>query len=381
MTQNVMSGYYGQPFQSSIDPRRAMEPFMQHGMVPDMSPDMGDTTMAGGEGQTLDQIISQNDLELQRRRSTYHPDFRSNGEDHTHARGSPMLEFGSSKQRDRADFQFDASPPHPPLLSQVADTAQPPPRRASDPQKTRARESLALDTRFNHLNPAFGSMSNYSPSLITSAPLDLDPASQFLSSNTEIPMGFDTASGDRTPLKIQPQIEQQQPIFTASPTHQPVSPVFQGLGHDSPAGRSTCMDQSLMDKVSRMRVPDSMQSMSVMNHQGTPPHHIMPTTRGSGGSTMTSPAHPPMSGAPPNVNADMRSPYATASKQSGTESGEDMLVDVSLVLNGSATEVRDHGLGKPPQPKFTNIYAPSGFDMLGVLVRGNRFAYCCYAPC
>ncbi len=75
------------------------------------------------------------------------------------------------------------------------------------------------------------------------------------------------------------------------------------------------MDQSLMDKVSRMRMPDPMQNMPVMKNQGTEPRSIMPTTRGSGMSTMASPAHPPPLTGPPNVNVGIRSPYGNGSKQ------------------------------------------------------------------
>jgi hypothetical protein len=32
--------------------------------------------------------------------------------------------------------------------------------------------------------------------------------------------------------------------------------------------------------------------------------------------------------------------------------------------------------GRPPQPQFTNIYSPSGFDMLGVLVSVMNVSGC-----
>jgi hypothetical protein len=48
--------------------------------------------------------------------------------------------------------------------------------------------------------------------------------------------------------------------------------------------------------------------------------------------------------------------------------GHEAGTDTRLVLNGATTEVAHHGMGRAPQPKFANIYAPSGFDMLGILV-------------
>lgn len=321
MTQNVMSGYYGQAYPQSMDPRRAMDSFMQQGMVPDMVQGMVDSTMAGGEGQTLDQIISQNDLELQRRRSTYHPDFQSNGNQQADTRQPSMLEFdASSKHPDRAEFQFGPSPSQPSMPGQIPDTGQP--QKASDPRKIRSRESLALDTRFNQMHPAFSTMSSFSPAMMTSTPLDLDSTSQFLSSNMEIPMTFENAGGDRTPMNIQPQIE-QQPIFSASPTHQTFSPLFQGLGHDSPAGCNTSMEQSLMDKANQMRMSDSMQNMAGINGQGISPHIVMPTTRGSIVSTTTSPPLPQPTSAPSNPNLGVRSPYGNGGKQSTTQKCED----------------------------------------------------------
>ena len=319
MTQNVMSGYYGQPYQQSIDPTRSMDAFMQPGMVPDMAQGMVDTTMAGSEGQTLDQIISQNDLELQRRRSTMNPDFQSDGGQEIDPRRPSMLAYGSSKPRHRPDFQFDSSPPHPPIRRQIAETGQS--QKASDPRKLRSRENLALDTRFVQMNPVFGSMSSYSPAIMTSTPLELDPASRYLSSNMEIPMSFENSGEDRIPVNVQSQME-QPPIFTASPTHQTFSPMFQGLGRDSPAGHGSSMEQSLMDKVSRMRVPDSMQNMTVMHSQSTSPRSIMPTARGSGASTMATPVHPPPSSVPSNTNGAVRGPYGNGSKQSTAERSE-----------------------------------------------------------
>ncbi|ERF68872.1 hypothetical protein EPUS_04524 [Endocarpon pusillum Z07020] len=350
MAQNVLSEYYGQQYQQSMDPSRSMDTFMQQDLVPDMVPGMVDTTMVGEEGQTLDQIISQNELELQRRRSTLNSAYQPNGDEEADAQRSSMLDFASSKHPDRPNFQFDPSPPHPAMSGPLAETGQS--QKTSDPRKLRSRESLALDTRFNRMNPAFGSISSYSPAMMSSTPLDLDHSAQFLS-NMEIPMGFDGVSGDRPAMNVQPQIEQQpqQAIFPASPTHQTFSPMFQNMGQDSPAGRGASMDQSLMDRVSRMRMPDAIQNIPVMKTQGTEPRSIMPTTRGSGISAMASPAHPPPSTAPPNVNARIRSPYGNG------------------ISNGAANEVADHGLGKPPQPQFVNIYSASGFDMLGVLMR------------
>jgi PAS domain-containing protein len=54
---------------------------------------------------------------------------------------------------------------------------------------------------------------------------------------------------------------------------------------------------------------------------------------------------------------------------STSEKGVSYTADTPLLVsNGAANEAADPGQGKPPHPTFANIYAPSGFDMLGVLV-------------
>lgn len=293
-------------------------------MVPDMVQNMVDTTMAGGEGQTLDQIISQNDRELQRRRSTYHPDFQSNGNQETHPRQGPVLEFGSTGHPDRVDYQFNPASSQLSLPSQIPDTGLS--QKAPDPRKIRSRESLALDTRFSQLNPTFGSMSTYSPAMITSNPIDRDPNNQFLPSSMDIPLSFDNARGDRASMNLPPQIE-QQPMFGTSPTHQPFTPGFPILSQDSPAGRGTCIEQSLMDRVSRMRMPDSIQSISVMNGQGPSSRKLVPTANGSTVPATTPPTHPPQSSFPPNATLVQRTSYGSGSKQRGVDRNE-MAADI-----------------------------------------------------
>ncbi len=156
-------------------------------------------------------------------------------------------------------------------------------------------------------------------------------------------------------------------MFTASPTYQAFSPMFHNMGRESPAAHGPSIDQSLMEKVSHIRMPDNMQNMPVMKTQGTEPRSIMPTTGGSCISTMASPAHPPPSAVPPNVSTGVRSPYGNGSKQRIARM-EYVRTNQRPVSNGAAVEVADHSLGRPPQPQFTNIYSASGFDMLGVLV-------------
>ena len=123
--------------------------------------------------------------------------------------------------------------------------------------------------------------------MITSAPIDLDPSSQFLNQDMEMPMNYEGPGGDRTPMNLQPQLEQQN-FFSASPD-QTFSPMFQ-LGQDSPAGTNQAMDQSLMEKVSGMRMPDPMQGMNLLpGQESSPPQGLIQS--GQGDPNMASPHH------------------------------------------------------------------------------------------
>lgn len=367
MTQNVMSGYYGQPgqpYQQPADPNPSLDSYMQQGMVPDMGSGILDSTMTVDEGQTLDQIISQNELELQRRRSTYQPNFSPDADPQSDPPRSSGLEFGPAKHHpDEAEFPFDPSPPQPSMSNQMSNPAHP--QKISDPRRIRSREGLALDTRFNHVNATFSGMPNYSPAMITTTPLDLDPTSRFLS-NMDIAVAFEHVGADRTPLNLPGQME--RPMYTSSPTHQPTfSPMFRGLGQESPvATRGQSLDQSLMNKVSRMGMPDPMTNMSTLNGQTRPSRSIIPIKRGSSGLTISSPPEP-LSTMIPGPS----SPYGNGGKDSSVPPAR-ILTDTIVVTNGSSVELLDHGLRKAPDPKFATIYAPSGFDMLGVLVSGGH---------
>src|SRR2546423_267883 len=96
-------GYYSQQYQPA-DSRRSMDGYAQDGNM--NMPGDGSTAngMTNG-GQSLDEIIHQNNLEMMRRRTYQQPQFRQPNPDN-HGRRSSMLEFGAPLSDDLANFQF-----------------------------------------------------------------------------------------------------------------------------------------------------------------------------------------------------------------------------------------------------------------------------------
>lgn len=328
-----------------------MDQFLQQGMMPEAPHEM-DQTMTG-EGQTLDQIISQNNRELQRRQSSYRQ-FSGNGAPPSHNRNSSLMDYEQPKPSEEAGFPFDsaASNTVPGHLANAEHT-----QKGADSQRIRSRENLALDTRFGQVAPGFSNMPNYSQSMITSAPLDLDPSSHFLNHGMEMPLNYEAPGGDRTPMNMQSSMEQPN-FFSTSPEQQNFSPMFH-LGQDSPAGAGQTMDQTLMDKVSRMQMPDTIQGMNVLQASSSSPSQAM--VQASAG-TMTSPQHiQATSGAVSGLG--IRGQY-TGSK-SKLDNTLTMLTTADV--HSTSPQGPEMGPAKPPH-KFSGIYSQSGFDMLGVLV-------------
>jgi hypothetical protein len=281
---------------------------------------------SGAEGQTLDQIISQNDREMQWRRSGYHQssfDSNCHPPQRSHTPSSSILEFDSPKTAEPADFHFDPNASsHPTLPGRMQEMGMH--GEASDnPGEIRSHDGLALDTHFAGMHTGFGQMSDYTSGLATNASLSLDPSSHYLAANMDVSMTFDSGTDDHPPMNTQPQIE-QQPIFT-SPVQQSFSTsLFQSLGHDTPANHSLPMDQSLMDRVSQLRMPESRPSMSGVNRRATSPRSHL-SISGPSGDSMNTPSqqqlhhpqhqlHQPLQPSPPRQH-QIPSPQSQQQRQ------------------------------------------------------------------
>lgn len=248
------SGYYGQQYQPA-DPQRMMNGYAQAGSVvmPGSGPlENGVTT----GGQSLDEIIIQNNLEMMRRRTYQHPQFRHPSSD-SHARRASMLEFGAPLNHDLADFQFDPNPAASILPTSIGDLAAT--QKSLDPRKVRSREDLNVDTHFPPMSSqysAFPGPPSYSPALMSGVSMGLDPNSQYMPQAMDLSMDFDNASGEVTPINIHAN-GNQQPIFADSPLDQNFPSAYPSSIQDQGGGDARTDEQTLMERVPHMSMSDS----------------------------------------------------------------------------------------------------------------------------
>lgn len=246
-------------------------------------------------GQTLDEIINQNNEEMIRRRTYQQPQFRQNNSDH-HARRASMLEFGGQMGNELADFQFDPNPTGSMLNNSIGELASA--QKSHDPRKIRSRENLSVDTRFPAMDSTYGAFpgsSPYSPALMTGVSLSLDHSSQYMSQPMDLSMDYDIASGEVTPINMH-SATNQQGLFVDSPLEQNYRSTYPGSIQDPGGGDARTDEQTLMDRVSHMSMPDSRHprtsrhenpapspvstsQVTNMNNIGSPTHQLQPGVR------------------------------------------------------------------------------------------------------
>lgn len=349
-----MNGYYGRQY--SADDLQRVADLSNDGMMGVLGPNGLDPSGLMG-GQTLDEIINQNNKELQRRRSynQMHPYAAASvGQDHDLRRAS-MLEFGSGVSNPLEGFQFDPTTSHPHSgMHRPGNLVQ----RRLDNQTLGRRESaetLVLNTHFQNLNANYSPIpaSPFQPSLTHAESHGLDLAGNYMTSS--MLMGLDYPSGgldpedngDVTPMTMFPQASFAQDV-TSSPLQQTMSDPMRGPEHD-PGGvtlngpgdhdeklANLQMSDQMPDQMPNVPVNLSQASMALPNSTSMNPMH--------GIADFHSPTEPP-----PNGHLDMHSSTNVMTFQTGDN-------------------------GRPPTdmpliPQYPNAYSSSGFDMLGVLMR------------
>lgn len=349
-----MNGIYGRTY-SVDDLQRLTDIGNRDTMMGMMASDgMDAASMIGG--QTLDEIISQNNKEIQRRRSYQQAQsYRSNGPGpEADPRRSSMMEFGPGPPNDLDSFQFEPSAAHAssPLV-RGGSIAQ----RRLDSQRQRRRESaenIVMSTQFQSLGQTYPSIPQSSPyqqPLNPSRSLNLDVAGAYLPSN--LPMDMDFATGnlqqdpgsDATSMNMFSQ-GSFQPNLTSSPIHQNFSNSLPGPGQDPDGGNTGGREeQDMMDKLPDMQMSDRVQSMqtnlahppmTLSNQSTAGPVHAMPD--------YDIPSEPQQRGGLPVVTETSRMTFSTGDALPGT-------------------------VAHPSIPQYRNAYSSSGFDMLGVLMR------------
>ena len=277
-------GYYGQPYQPP-DPRRPIDDYAQARSLPVIGNGSIVNGMTNG-GQSLDEIIHQNNLEMMRRRTYQQPPFRQPSPEN-HVRRASMLEFGAAISDDLADFQFDPNPATSILPNPIGDIAAT--QKSLDPRKVRSRENLNVNTRFPPLDSTYSpyqNTSSYSPALMSGVSMNLD--AQYMPQNMDLSMDYENASADLTPMNLHPSTN-QQPLFTGSPLNQNFPPTYPGSIQDPGVVEGGSDEQTLMERASHMNMPDSIHSEPV--RQDIPTPGPVPTSQVQNITGMGSPVH------------------------------------------------------------------------------------------
>lgn len=251
-------GYYGQPYQSASS-RRSMDGYAPAGNMAISGASSTANGMANG-GQSLDEIIHQNNVEMMRRRTYQQPPFRHPNPDH-HVRRSSMLEFGAPLSDDLANFQFDPNPTPPILPNSMGDMAATP--KSLDRRKVRSREELNVNTRFAPIDSTYNAYSNepsYSPALMSAVSMSLEPP--YMSQNMDLAMEYDNASGDITPMNMHSS-HNQPPLFTDSPLDHNFPLTYPDQSHDTGEMGEGPEEQTLLERVAHINMPELIHAAVV----------------------------------------------------------------------------------------------------------------------
>jgi PAS domain-containing protein len=347
---SIMSRFYGHQYHGN-GVERGQEQQNGNVLMGLMGPNTMDPNMMGG--QTLDEIISQNNKEIQRRRSyqqLYDPG-RPSEED---LRQSSMMEFGPGGNSELDGYQFDLSPVHPGgRIGRGNDIAARRGESHRGGERHQPRAGISLNTQFHDLSTGYNAIpqaTSYPQQLNPSDPLDMDVTGPFLPAG--LPMGMDftatsldqDAGGDLTSLNMFTQSD-YQPTLTTSTLHQAFPSSFRGPAQDPGGGNAGRGDeQDLMEKMPNMQMSDHLQSMQ-------------PTLRQTKGLLQADSPTAQVQGLP-GLNASNEAQPGAAV----------VPVANSKIMGFTTEEPMPNAVGQE-LPKFNNVYSSSGFDMLGVLMR------------
>lgn len=349
-----LNGYYDRHY--SAENLQTVADINKHNAMLGMMGSNGMDTSGMIGGQTLDEIINQNNKELLRRRSYNHMNSYGSSEasqDHDPRRTS-MMEFGSGSNSDLEGFQFDPAPNRTsPGMHRPCNIAQ----RRLDGQAARrpeSNENLALNTHFQNLSSNYSPIPTSSPypqSLNPSDSLNMDITGTYLP-NTML-MGLNYSGGGMEHddnEEVGPMAMFPQGSFTAnvtsSPLQQNMTNSLRGPAQDPGGGNTNGhADHEAAKKIPNMQMSDQMQNLQVnLSQTSMPMQDASPIGQINGLSDFRSPPKP----------------QPTAS------------LDTSSVANGIAFANGETAKEPSTQqviPHYRNAYSSSGFDMMGVLIR------------
>ncbi|KAI9759864.1 MAG: hypothetical protein M4579_002071 [Chaenotheca gracillima] len=330
---------------------------------------MSDFRAMAGMGNTLDDIVTENRKELERRHHTmnhaqqpYHRDMTPHDND---PRRSSMMEFGSGPAGNLNGYQFNpgsvpengemglegsATPVQSPMVNEL--------RRQSTGE-------MALSAQYGDINPAFNNAMRYSGSfqspMSATDPLQFDPTAGYSPAGLPVSMSLDfpprsldaPSSGEATPINQFGHAAVTQGLSEAnfSPLENAFSNGMQGA--DDPGGGNTTMtgmegaDQDLMEGMPGMSSTD----------RGQPPANnrqsVALSTPASSGKIRPS---------VPNVQTSLPPEGAMPKSAKGPEAG------AMIKSDPSQTGPFPHKQ-QDKRSMFSGVYSSSGFDMVKVLSR------------
>jgi len=355
-----MNSYYQKPY--SAEDLQTMTDLSNHDAMMGMMMGNGLDTSAMIGGQTLDDIISMNNKDLQRRRSYHQSQPYGLNRGGIDPRRSSMMEFGSGNNGDLAGFQFDPSPNHP------SSGAQPPgniAQRRMDSQRARRRESvedLALNTHFQNMGPGYSPLTSSSPyqhhTLHHSTSMPLDMSGDYMSNGLLMEMDYSAGglnhgnSGEVMPMNMYTHAA-FTPIVSTSPMQRSLTNSIRDAIQDPGGGMDISPgEQDMMEKLPNLQMPDQVQNFQTniaQNNIAQQPIALQSVTQAIPTSSMDSfPGINEPNQPQPSANLDISAPNTAPIPQ-----GENL----------------QNQTGAPVVPQYRNAYSASGFDMLGVLMR------------
>ncbi|KAI9738165.1 MAG: blue light receptor [Cirrosporium novae-zelandiae] len=344
-----MNGFYGRQYDLHMFGGQENEENMMNmmGQV-DMSP----IGVVGG--QTLDEIVSQNAKELQRRRSM-HPQFENRPSPTGNGRRASMMEFSPTGDHAVNHFQFDspetsapASRNMPYAMSTTAGPNQFNGRRLS-------AANIGLDTQFPAMRsegipPGVG----FPPSPSRASMMNFNDDVSFINPAVSMAMDYTTAAvapGASTSMAPMSMYTQAPfPDMTAeSPIHQNyASPISTSAPNKLP-NVNAADEQTVMEKMPNMQMSDSRQRMQPSYSQeemllgADPGNQVHPLPEYSSSTQMPQNQLTESAGPPPVTFAATADPLFA-----------------SIIGNAPSYQ-------HPPQ-RYMGAYSSSGFDMLRALM-------------
>ncbi|KAI9798595.1 MAG: blue light receptor [Piccolia ochrophora] len=357
-----MEGYFGRPVTETDFAR--ISNGHQHRTGTLMSSAMDPMTAGMMGGDTLDDIVMQNQKEMQRQRSMHHPYGVDVPSQQNGMRRAEQISFGQGNSGELHGFQFHLS--HMSDSDRMAHNNGPQPAQPEglpNGSRRRSTEHLALDTQFANLGHPFDSAAHQSSfqSPLNSSGLDLNEGGPFsatgLSARMASSMSVDFPSNgmQNVPGGEGVSIDQYaqssgHPVFS-NPRASPLHPSYpDALGASEESGRNNSTAASMEDA-----------SGELMLHSKSMPR----PERVQGPQSSMGPPNLPMHGA-----------QAAHQSQTGTTLDtrmEDRGQDVPQPSQTDDEGFRSAESASPKRPDerslFQGIYSASGFDMVKVLTR------------